>query len=51
MRNRVFHFLNEYLEELDDSLAQLASKPRMFAADPFYDDMMRTVRSFYFETE
>lgn len=51
MRNRVFHFLHEYVEEMDDYLAQFASKPRMFAADPFYDDMMARVRSFYFETE
>ncbi len=51
MRNRVYHFIHEYLEELDDYLAQLASKPRMFAADPFYDEMMQRVRHFYFETE
>lgn len=51
MRNRVYHFLHEYVEELDDYLAQLASKPRMFAADPFYDEMMERVRHFYFEME
>jgi hypothetical protein len=49
MRNRVFHFLNEYIEDLDDSLAQLASKPRLFAADTFYEEMMNRVREFYFE--
>lgn len=51
MRNRVFHFLNEFVEEMDDHLSQLASKPRMFAADPFYDEMMEQVRTFYLETE
>ncbi|TQR21191.1 hypothetical protein [Psychrobacillus vulpis] len=51
MRNRVFHFLDEYVAELDDQLAQLASKPRLFAADTFYDEMMKRVRHFYFEME
>ena len=51
MRNRVLHFLNESMEELDENLSQLASKPRLFAADTFYDKMMETVRTFYFDTE
>lgn len=51
MRNRVLHFLNEYIEDLDDSLSQLASKPRLFAADAFYDELMKRVRHFYFEME
>ncbi|QFF97958.1 hypothetical protein PB01_03515 [Psychrobacillus glaciei] len=51
MRNRVLHFLKEYVEEIDDALAQLASKPRLFAADTFYEEMMKRVRHFYFEME
>lgn len=51
MRNRVLYFLKEYVEELDDTLAQLASKPRLFAADTFYEEMMKRVRNFYFEME
>lgn len=51
MRNRVFHFLHEYVEGLDDVLSQLASKPRLFAADAFYDEMMKRVRHFYFEMD
>ncbi len=50
MRNRVYHFLNTSIEELDESLGQLASKPRLFAADTFYDKMMDLVHEFYFET-
>ena len=51
MRNRVYQFLNDYIEDIDDSLSQLAAKPKMFAADPFFDQMMENVRSFYFEEE
>ena len=51
MRNRVIHFLNEYVDDLDDHLAPLASKPRMFAADAFYDELMARVHDFYFETD
>ena len=51
MQNRVLHFLNDYIEELDESLAQLASKPRLFAADTFYEELMKRVRSFYFDME
>lgn len=51
MRNRVYQFLTNYLEDLDESLSQLAAKPRMFAADPFYDRMMENIRSFYYEEE
>jgi hypothetical protein len=51
MQNRVLHFLNEYLEELNDHLNQLSSKPRMFAADPFYEEIMVRVHHFYFDME
>ncbi|MER2071008.1 MAG: hypothetical protein ABS898_03785, partial [Psychrobacillus sp.] len=51
MRNRVYQFLTNYTEDLDESLSQLAAKPRMFAADPFYDRMMEIIRSFYYEEE
>ncbi|PZX05908.1 hypothetical protein C7437_102375 [Psychrobacillus insolitus] len=51
MQSRVFYFLNEYMEELDDSLSQLASKPRLFSADKFYEEIMNRVHTFYFDTE
>lgn len=51
MQNRVLHFLNDYLDELNDHLNQLSSKPRMFAADPFYDEIMGRIHHFYFDME
>ena len=48
MRNRILHFLNDYLDELNEHLTQLSSKPRMFAADPFYEEIMAQVHHFYF---
>ena len=51
MQNRVVHFLNDYRDELNDHLNQLSSKPRMFAADPFYEEIMMRVQHFYFDME